>query len=120
MALKHVKRYYAKVEQQYFEMLQELKDFEKEVQEGFVEESILESARKILIPLKQNYDRLSYIMVLMNQPRRESNKAKYKNKNKNVYKYLELNKSLDTDVIEENTEVLSNLKQFVENLKDSR
>ena len=102
MAKRHVEDYFNKVADQYKEMLDELRDFEKECNEGLVEPERFDNFKKIIEPLKNNYMMWSYAMYLLNLPNRESKVTTVKrreNKNKITCK-----------VIDENKEILDKLK----------
>ena len=70
MSKRHVEDYFNKVADQYKEMLNELKDFEKECSDGLVEPEIFDNYKKIIEPLKNNYMTWSYVMYLLNLPNR--------------------------------------------------
>ena len=70
MAVRHIKEYYGKVAQQYLDLLEELKDFEKLANEGMFEPEKLDQIKENIKPLMTNYQTLSYIMFLLNMPNR--------------------------------------------------
>ena len=72
MAKRHVEEYFNKIAEQYKSLLNELKDFEKECNEGLVEPERFDNFKKIIEPLKNNYMTWSYVMYLLNLPNRES------------------------------------------------
>lgn len=102
MAKRHVEDYFNKVADQYKEMLDELRDFEKECNEGLVEPERFDNFKKIIEPLKNNYMMWSYAMYLLNLPNRESKvKTVKRRENKN---------KITCKVIDENKEILDKLK----------
>jgi len=102
MAKRHVEDYFNKVADQYKEMLDELRDFEKECNEGLVEPERFDNFKKIIEPLKNNYMMWSYAMYLLNLPNRESKVKTVKRRaNKNI---------ITCHVINENKEILDKLK----------
>lgn len=102
MAKRHVEDYFNKVADQYKEMLDELRDFEKECNEGLVEPERFDNFKKIIEPLKNNYMMWSYAMYLLNLPNRESKvKTVKRRSNKNI---------ITCHVINENKEILDKLK----------
>lgn len=112
MAVKHVKQYYEEISNQYHEMLDTLKDFEKEASEGLVEPERIEQIKQTIKPLKDNYERWSYMMFLLNRPNRNSKVNKWQklqnqiNKNKN----FDSKNTLEA-VTQENEETLQKLKE---------
>ena len=111
MALIDVKKYYLNVQNQYFEMVREIADFEKEVKKGFIEEERIEGAKKILSRLKENYDRLSYIMMLLNKPKNKKRVKNFKAQNADLILYLD--SSSQEKILDENTNVLVELKKYI-------
>lgn len=113
MALKHVKSYFSQVAYQYMEMTKTLESFEKGLQEGKIEEWQVERARAILRPLKENYDRLAYIIYLLGLPNDDKNR---KNREASM---IELNNYFDKmganqkHVSLENLDALKSLKEFL-------
>ena len=77
MALRDVKDYYFKMLSQYMEMKADLADFEQALKDGFITEDQLQAAFEAVDRVQQNYERLSYIMYLLNLPNRKSKQKKY-------------------------------------------
>ena len=108
MAVKHIKEYYEQVCDQYILMNEELKDFQKEVENGLVEPERIENLKKMIEPLKNNYMTLSWIMYLLNQPNRDSKEKSYQKRNK---KFIEsLDKNFDKEsIMKQNDEVIKSI-----------
>ena len=117
MAKRDVDNYFIGVQAQYFTMLKEVKDFEKEMQEGRFSEEQFRQAQEEVAKLKENYERLSYIMLLLNEPNRNSKKAGYRKRNALVYDYLA--KSSDCYIKSENGDVLKKLKEIIRNGREN-
>lgn len=111
MARKHIINYYVTVENQYLKMKKMCDSFEKQVKEGKGSLETLESVRETTGRLKENYDRISYIMYLLNMPNNPKKTARYKNQNKNVDTYLQ-DSNLDV-IVNENEDVLKRLKEII-------
>lgn len=110
MSVKAVKEYYNQICDQYHEMMQNIEDLEQECQEGLVEPERIERLKEQIAPLKQNYERWSYMIFLLNQPQRKSKHSKYYNTNKK--KICEISKKNTVNaVIHENAEVLKSFKE---------
>jgi uncharacterized protein YukE len=101
MSKKDVDKYYNTITEQYHEMLQDIKDFEKEASEGIVEPERVERLKEQIAPIKQNWERWTYMMFLLNQPERKSKHKGYQERNKKLLNTLSSNNSL-TSVLEEN------------------
>lgn len=108
MAIKAVEDYYKQICSQYNEMLENLEDFEKEVQEGVIEPERLERLEQQIAPIKQNYERWSYMMFLLHQPNRKSKQARYRNQNKKFLKHLSVENSIES-VLQENKEAMKTI-----------
>ena len=112
MSVKHVKEYFDQVANQYSEMLNELRDFEKEAQEGLIEPERLDKIKENMQPLINNYQTLSWIMFLLNQPNKKEKVKKYERQNKTLLNTLKKEFSRE-GVINTNEEVLSRLKHEI-------
>ena len=109
MAVKHVKEYFHQISNQYLEMLSELRDFEKLADENMFSPERLDQIKETIKPLKDNYERWSYMMFLLNKPNRNSRVKKWQKQNEKLMNNLNTKNSVNS-VIEENNNVLSTLK----------
>lgn len=116
MAITHVKSYFKEVEAQYFEMLADLKDFEDGYKEGYITKEQIDQAEKYIEVLKNNYERLAYVMFLFNKPRKASARKSFNKTNKVLSNYLE--PSSESAIKAENENVLVNLRKYIKELKD--
>ena len=117
MSVKDVRRYYAQIEQQYFDMNQTAKELNEECAKGNVPQSMVDQAEQMVLPLKQNYERLSYIMYLFNKPNKKTKTKQYTRQNKTLADFLEQIGATDKDCIEEDYDVLKRFKEYVKELK---
>lgn len=111
MARRHVIKYYKEVQDQYIEMLHQANEFEKALKDEFITQEQITQYKEIVAKLKENYERLSYIMFLLNMPNKKSKEARYKKQNKNIVNYL--NNSSEEFVLKEDEDVLLKLRQFI-------
>lgn len=111
MAKKHVINYYKQVQDTYFEMLNDVADFDQAYKDGIISQEQFDNAQILLEKIKDNYERLSYILLLLNQPSKKEKLKKFKNQNKKVYSYLE-NVSQDKS-ISESEDALKELKELI-------
>ena len=115
MAKKHVINYYRQIQDLYFEMLEDVKDFDKALKDGHVTQEQVEQSQMMLGRVKDNYDRLSYIVLLLNQPTRKNKLKNHQRQNKKVYNYLD---SVSQEVSLK--EAQDDLKQFKEFIKKEK
>lgn len=88
MAVKDIKIYYDEVCDQYHELINELHDFEKEAEQGFIEPERLEQIQKSIQPIINNYQMLSYIIFLLNKPARKEKYKKYEKQNRKLLEQI--------------------------------
>lgn len=98
MAVKDVKEYYYKMVSQYLEMKNDLADFEQALKDGFITEEQMQEALNEVAALQTNYDRLTYIMYLLELPQRKSKKIKHNKANKKLVEAFK-DRSADIDAV---------------------
>ena len=103
MSVKQVNEYYKQICEQYQEMINDIKDVEREVEQGIVEPEFVERLKQQVAPIKLNYERWTYMMFLLHQPNRKEKIKKYQRQNAKLLKNLDSNNSLKA-VLEENEE----------------
>ena len=81
MALNDLKQYYFTMLSQYLEEKANLADFESGLKDGYITEEQMQAAFAEVERVQQNYERLSYIMYLLNLPNRKSKQKKYNTMN---------------------------------------
>ena len=101
MSVKHVEEYYNQICRQYQEMLDDIKDIEKECAEGIVEPERIDRLKEQIAPIKNNYERWAYMMFLLHQPNRQSKVKRYQKQNEKLLRSLSKENSLDA-ILEEN------------------
>lgn len=99
MAYKHLKQYYDTICAQYFEMKDNLKYLEDEATNNMVSPEQIDNYKKLIEPLKTNYEQISYIMYLIHKPQRKEKSAKYIKMNKNFIKNFNEANSTENRVI---------------------
>lgn len=108
MSKKDVDEYYTKVCADYKQLRETLTEMEEEFKNSVQDVDKIEQVRKMIEPLKVNYERISYIMYLFNKPVRRKKKFSYELENKKRLNNFS-NSSLE-DIHRENQEVIKNLK----------
>lgn len=117
MALKHVKEYFIEVQNQYFEMLKDVSDFDKALKAGEVEQEQFDQAQEILNRVKDNYERLAFILHLFEKPRRDKKHAKYNKQNPLLATHFKDDK---VRVITENNDALKEFKELLRGIKTDK
>lgn len=117
MAIKDVKECYYQMQAQYLEMKEDLADFEKALQDGFITEDRLEAAKADVAAVKNNYDRLSYIMYLLEMPNRPKKKVEYTKANKKIVRYFKEQNATTEQMKQENQSALAHLRTELKKLK---
>ena len=108
MSKKHVEEYFKVIADQYLEMIDLLKELEQQYETNIIEPERLDKIKESIIPLKTNYQRISYIMYLLNMPNKKEKQKKY-------IKALEVKQDKAGSLQEVKTEnniVIDNLKGF--------
>ena len=76
MAVRDVKEYYYKLLVQSAEMKADLEDFEKALKAGYITEDKLDEVKEQVNIIQANFERVGYIMYLLELPNRTSKQAK--------------------------------------------
>lgn len=113
MSVKDIKNYYDSVANQYLEMVNDLKDFEEAVSNNIIEPERLEQIKKNIEPIKANYQRLSYIMYLLNLPVKKNKHKKYEQQNKKFLKMIGKENTQEA-VKQENENTLNMIKDEID------
>ena len=109
MSIKHVKKYYHQIQSQYAQMVVYLKEFEKEASDGLIEPERVESVKKSVQVMKDNYERWAYMMYLLYTPNRKEKAAKFRNMVRMDEQVP--HKNTADWILEENNKVLHDLKE---------
>lgn len=117
MALKHVRNYYLQCQIQYLDMLNDAKDFDEALKKGLVDQAQFDQAQVLLNRVKENYERLSYIMYLFTQPNRPNKVAKFNKQNKEVYERMNASSYSKEAVLNENSDLLKEFKKLIKEIK---
>ena len=116
MAKKHVMNYYYTVQNQYLKMKSMLDLFEKQVKEGKGSLETLDAVKETTGRLKENFDRIAYIMYLLNTPAKKKKSNRYDKQNKGLKDYLETSDL--NHIKDENENVLVQLSEMIKEKKD--
>lgn len=118
MAVKDVKDYYFKMQKQFFEMKADLEDFEEALKNGFITEEQLDAVKNDVYKIELNYQRLLFIMYLLELPNRPAKKVKYRNspQNKALENYFDQTNASMTQVVDENKSLLTSIRAHLKQL----
>lgn len=108
MAIKHIINYYNEICDQYQQMIDEIKEFEEEAKKGLIEPERLDKIKEDIAPMKDNYQRWSYMMYLLNLPTRKEKQKRYERQNKKFLKAISDTNKVDA-IIEENNKSIESI-----------
>lgn len=112
MAYRDLLHYANSLYTQYTEMLKELKDFEEELKNGSIEESVIQRASNYTDVLKTNCERVNYLLYLLARPSKKKLKRKCKTNQRLKY----INKKVDKElrfIYDENKQALQDLNHYL-------
>lgn len=112
MAIKDVRNYYNEMTAQFLDLEQEIKDFENECMNGLIEPERLEEIKENIKPLQENFQRISYIMYLLNKPAKKSKAIAYENLNKKLLRFIKAENTLESIKVE-NDKILEKNKKII-------
>lgn len=107
MAKKDFDREYSQVERDYLDMLQELRDMEKELEGGLVDPQMFDNMKQMAAPLIANYRAWNYIKFILDKPVKKSKQARHAAQNR---KLLENCKTID-QIRQEDRAVISKIRE---------
>ena len=114
MSKKDVIKGFIDIENQYLNMLSEIKDYEEAYKDKFITQEQMEHAQELLNLSKMNYDRWGYIVYLLNKPNKKSKQPSYSKQNKNLEKHFKDTNSTKEDMIDEADDCLRKFKEYIE------
>lgn len=109
MSKKDVDIYFNQICKDYHDLIDTLHDMEEEANKGLLDPDKLIQIKSYIEPIKINWQRISYIMYLLNKPAKKSKQNRYQNQNKNM---IFQNSTLD-DVRVENKLQLEKIKNGI-------
>ena len=109
MAKKDVDKYFDQICKDYHELIETLHNMEEEASKGLLDPDKLVQMKEYIEPIKINWQRISYIMYLLNMPAKKSKQERYKNQNK---KLIHSNATL-VDVQSENHTQINKIKKEI-------
>lgn len=113
MAKTHVNLYFNQVQNQYFELLKMLPEYKSLAAEGIWTQEQYDSQVAEIRKLKENYERIAYIIWELNKPRRKEKVDKVSQS-----WYDSLKGASKEAILNENADVLADFKNYIKEGKD--
>lgn len=112
MSVKHVKEYYRKICNDYKEMVNTLAEMEEYVQQNIISPEKLDNIKESVEAMKINYQRISWIMYLLQIPNKKEKQRKYEKQYQKSFD--ELSSTASTDIIhKENQSYIADIKNKI-------
>jgi len=118
MAVRDIREYYWKLLAQQEEMQNDLEDFTEALQNGYITEEKLEDVKTEVSRLKENVDRVAFILYLLEKPNRPEKKPKYDKANKSLLQEFENRNSTEEQVLAENKSALDHIRAELKKLRE--
>ena len=115
MSVKHIKKYFNQICNDYSEMLDVIHELEEEVSKKIISQECLDNTLKPMEKMKENYLRWSYMMYLLNLPDKKKKQPRYKKQFERVIKSIPDKDTID-GVLEENRNSIQDLRSNIESL----
>lgn len=113
MAKRDVIKYYKEQEKVYFEMVENVKDVDEAFKAGRLEQSVAEQVKTQIQIMRENYEKISYFVYLLNLPIKDKNKKDYIEANEDVAFYLAKRKADEQAMLAESRNALKELKRII-------
>ena len=120
MAVRDVREYYWKLLAQQEEMQNDLEDFTEALQNGYITEDKLEDVKAEVNRLKENVDRVAYVLYLLEKPNKNAKKPGYDKQNKKLLTELENRNCTEKQVLDENKSALDRIRAELKRLKEEK
>ncbi len=114
--VRDVIEYYKQVTKNYNDMRTELAEMEELLKENAVTPEMIENMNQMILPIKTNYETLSYFIFLLNKPVKKNKQKRYEGQNKKLIK--ESGAHTNKDIIIENETALSSLHNIKKEIKN--
>lgn len=82
MSKRHFDEYVKQVMKDYQEILDDIKDLEKEVSENMTDPDVLDNFKAGIQPVMDNYERVMYLKFLLDKPNKKDKEKKYNSMNR--------------------------------------
>ena len=113
MARKHFEEYYSKIKNQYFDLLNTLKEADDLVNKNMADPQVLENLTAILQPVKNSYLSLAYIEYLLNLPKNKVIQKRNERQFKTLLSRLDQSK-VGSSVIAQNNNAIEEVSRLID------
>lgn len=118
MAKIDVYKYYTQCTQQMVDLQKSLNALQDSLGDKKMDKDKLEYLSNIIQLMRDNCDRLSYVVYLLNQPRFGIFRKRYDQVNSNLLKRLKEIKVTKEDIILENKNVLDDVNNYINTIRE--
>jgi hypothetical protein len=117
MAKRDIIKYFLEQQNVYFELVENVKDLDAAFKAGYINDDAYEKAKRDISVAKENYDRLAYIVLLLNKPNTKAGRKKEEEDNKEWYDAL---KGASREaLLDESKDALADFKLLVKEAKEN-
>lgn len=116
MAVRDVREYYWQTQCQYLEMKQTLDEAKEAIAAGQITEDQLTNALDIMSDIEDNYNRLSYVMYLLEKPNKKKKKAGYDRANRKLLAEMQSRHATEDDALADGKSALDKLREELKRL----
>ena len=113
MAKRDVVKYFKEQQEMFLDMVENVKAVDEAFKAGKIEESVANSLKEQINVMRQNYERIAYVMYLLNLPIKEANKEEYIDNNFTIEDYLKQKRADAYSVNKESKKALEELKRII-------
>ena len=118
MAKIDVYKYYNQCTQQMVDLMKSLNELQKDLGDKQVDKDKLEYLSNIVQLMRDNCDRLSYIVYLLNQPRFGIFKKRYDQTNADLLERFKNLKVTKEDIMLENKKVMEDVYEYMNKIRE--
>ena len=113
MSVKRIREEYEQICDQYHEMMENLRELEKELAEEIIPPEFVDNMKAQISPIKDRYEQWAYFMFLLNEPQRVQKREKYRKMIDKKIKQLKLDPKNSPEYrAEEANQALRGLKEM--------
>lgn len=111
MSVKRIHEEYEQICDQYHEMLENLRELERDLAEDMIPPEFVDNMKAQIAPIKDIYEQWAYFIFLLNEPQRKAKRENYRKMIDKKIKQLDPKNSLEVRA-EQAAEALEALKEM--------
>lgn len=120
MAVRDIKNYYYTMLDQYCQEKENLADYEQAFKEGYITEDQLSEAKDYFAKLEENFERVKYIIFLLDAPNRKAKQPKYNKQHAKELAEFEAKNATLAQVEAENKQLMTDINSELDKLTKSK